>query len=227
MEWGYLDCDSNPASRIRMYPEKARQFRFEQNEWVRLLGAIDELERTGAAARVRDASGRYLSEDTGIATPIAAFLRLMIFTGMRRSEGLRLRWSEVNFDLGVLELADSKTGARLVFCGPAAMAELRRLHGLRSQDTWVFEGARKGEPLKEPKFTIKRVTETGRLPMFSLHGIRHAVASHLAELGYPETPVIQGILGHRQRTVTGRYVHAARALYQEAIKAHEDGLLAR
>jgi integrase len=226
IEWGLFEGDGNPAAGIRMYPERRREFRFEPEQWGSYLRAVDGLERDATLPSVRDAGGRYTSASRGCSPFIAGFLRVMAFTGMRRGEGLGLRWAEVNFDLGLFELTDSKTGPRVVFCGRAAMEELRRLHGLRTQETWVFEGSRSGQPFTEPKAILNRLAQLGGLPDFSLHGIRHAVASHLAELGFPESPVIQGILGHRQRTVTGRYVHAARVLFQEAVQAHEDALLA-
>lgn len=226
IEWGMLETDVNPAARIRLYPEKSREFRMEPEQWAAYLKAIDQLEDTGEGGWKRNAQGRYVEGERGLSPFSAALFRLIAFTGMRRAEAMGLRWREVNFDAEVLSLEDSKTGARVVYCGPEAMKELRRLEAIRTQDDWVFESPQGGKRMAEPWCRLALIRETGKLPMFSVHGLRHAVGSHLADLGYPESPTIQAILGHRQRSVTGRYIHATRKPFQEAVAEHERALLA-
>ena len=56
-----------------------------------------------------------------------AAIRLLIFTGCRRSEILTLRWDEVDFEAHRLRLADSKTGAKDIYLGPPALEVLENL----------------------------------------------------------------------------------------------------
>lgn len=224
IEWGLLESEINPATRIRPYPEKAREFRLSEKQWPLLMNAIDELEEIGVDEKFRANNGRYTSAARGLNPFAAALFRLIIYTGMRRGEAMALKWTEVDWDNEILNLEDSKTGRRVVFCGPKCFEVLKSIHSIRTQEVWVFEGNKANSHIVEPKSAVKRILEKSEIPGLTLHGIRHAVASHLAELGFPETPIIQGILGHRQKSVTGRYVHAARKIYQEAIKAHEDAI---
>ncbi len=226
IEWGMLEAEVNPAARIRLYPERAREFRMEPEQWAAYLNAIDHLQQMGEGGWKRNAQGRYVEGERGLSPFSAALFRLIAFTGMRRAEAMGLRWREVNFAPAILTHEDSKTGARVVYCGPEAMKELQRLEAIRTQDDWVFESPQGGKRMAEPWCRLALIRETGRLPDFSVHGLRHAVGSHLADLGHPESPIIQGILGHRQRSVTGRYIHATRKPFQDAIAGHEQALLA-
>ena len=61
-------------------------------------------------------------------------IRLLLLTGCRVGEMLKLRWREVNDD--TLELEDSKTGPRQVLLSPEARAIIERQP--RSGSPWVF-----------------------------------------------------------------------------------------
>ena len=56
-----------------------------------------------------------------------AALRLLILTGCRKREILRLRWEHVDLDAGELKLPDTKTGGRAVLLAPSAVRLLASL----------------------------------------------------------------------------------------------------
>ncbi len=58
--------------------------------------------------------------------PLAA-IKLLIFTGARRNEILTLKWDQINFDLGVISLSDSKTGAKPIYLNAPAKEVLAHL----------------------------------------------------------------------------------------------------
>jgi integrase len=58
---------------------------------------------------------------------VLAAIRLLLFTGCRLGEIMNLRWSEVDFERGVLNLADSKTGKKSVILNGSAIAILSEL----------------------------------------------------------------------------------------------------
>jgi integrase len=61
---------------------------------------------------------------------VIAAIRLLLFTGCRRSEILNLKWSEVDFERGMFNLTDSKTGRKSVILNALALAILSELSRL-------------------------------------------------------------------------------------------------
>ena len=61
------------------------------------------------------------------------------------------------------------------------------------------------------KFARKIVAKAGLPPDITPHTLRHSYASLAADLGYGES-TIAAIIGHKGRTMTSRYVHAADAV---------------
>ena len=64
---------------------------------------------------------------TNIGPHAAAALRLLIFTGARLREILRLKWDYVDFERGLLLLPDSKTGRKTIVLNAPAMKVLADL----------------------------------------------------------------------------------------------------
>jgi integrase len=107
--WGLRDRHSNPCEDIQRHPERKRE-RFLSLKEVKALG------------RVLDAAASDRSEGKYACT---AF-RLLLLTGCRLSEIQKLEWKHVYLDEGELRLPDSKTGAKTIHLGAAAIALLRR-----------------------------------------------------------------------------------------------------
>ena len=58
---------------------------------------------------------------------IAPAIRLLLFTGARLSEVLKLQWKSVDLEAGVIRLEDSKTGPKTIQLNPAAKQILAAL----------------------------------------------------------------------------------------------------
>jgi integrase len=96
-EWGLRPDGSNPCKHVKKYQEDKRERYLTKEELRRLGGALADAER-----------GRTES-------PFAmAAIGLLILTGARLMEILRLRWEHVDLANGVPRLPDSKTGAKLI-----------------------------------------------------------------------------------------------------------------
>src|SRR5207249_879792 len=104
--WKLRPQNSNPCRGIDRYQERSRE---------RLVSA-NELARLGDA----------LAAHKGYWAGPAA-IRLMALTGMRKTEVLTLRWSDIDAALGWIPLPDSKTGAKTVPLGAPALALLAGL----------------------------------------------------------------------------------------------------
>jgi integrase len=113
----------NPAKGIEKFPEAARERYLTSGELERLGAAIREAETTGVPWDIDGTKpvSKHLQK-TGRLTVISPFaaaaIRLLLFTGCRLREILNLRWTEVDFELGMLNLADSKTGRKTVISTP-------------------------------------------------------------------------------------------------------------
>ncbi|WBQ11229.1 site-specific integrase [Hyphomonadaceae bacterium ML37] len=175
-DWGVLPGGSTICRRIRKFREDKRR---------RFLSPA-ELARLGDALRV--------AEENGVSPNALAIIRLLTLTGARRSEIEQLRWSEVNLERGILELEDSKTGAKAIPLAPPAI-EVLLGHPRLQSSPYVFpaaSGERHFQGLMKIWLDIRR---TAGLHDVRLHDLRHSFASFGASSGLG-LPIIGKILGH-------------------------------
>lgn len=190
-EWGYITPEANPTLGIRLYREKARE---------RFLD-LDELARIGAV----------LKEWQERETEAVAYVRLLLFTGARAGEILRLRWDEVDFKSHQLRLQDSKTGPKEIELAPPTMEVLESLKQGRQPGTlFVFPGR---DPHK-PRYDYfrrfwKLLCAEANLQDLRQHDLRHTYAS-MGVAGNLSLKMIGELLGHQQTSTTERYSHLDR-----------------
>ena len=161
--------------------------------------------------------GRVLAEaaDEGGASKYAvAALRLLMLTGCRRGEILRLRWTDVDLEAKVLHLADSKTGPRAVPLSPAAARLLSDLPRV-ADNPWVIVGKKRGTHLRNLNQSWDIIRRRAGLEDVRLHDLRHSWASRALALG-ESLPMIGRLLGHTQVETTARYAHLARDSVKES-----------
>ena len=179
--------EDNPCRGVKKYKE-GRPARFLSNEEIGRLGdALRSAERMNL-------------------NPFAiAAIRLLLLTGCRKNEILRLKWEEVDFETGLLRLPDSKTGAKVVQLGAPALSLLSELPRL-DQNPFVIPGANEGTHLVNlQKVWVKIRVEAG-LEDVRLHDLRHSFASMAARSG-ESLLVIGKVLGHATTAATSRYAH--------------------
>ena len=104
----------------------------------------------------------------------ADIIRLLLLTGCRRGEILKLRWREVGVD--TLDLEDSKTGPRQVLLSPEARAIIERQP--RSGNSWVFPSPVNPARARVDLGLWKRVRKLAGIEDVRLHDLRHTFASH-------------------------------------------------
>jgi integrase/recombinase XerD len=162
--------------------------------------------------------------DTGEALGIRdkAMLELMYASGLRVSELVALRMTQLGLNEGVLRVVGKGSKERLVPFGEVAGLWLQRylkgpraelLAGRQSEDVFVtVRGAKAGSAMSRIMFwgLVKRYALMAgiRSPM-SPHTLRHAFATHLLNHG-ADLRAVQMLLGHADISTTTIYTHVAR-----------------
>jgi integrase len=180
----------NPVRGVERFRDGQSQRFLSADELARLTSALAQAEAEGLNARGLNV------------------IRLLTLTGARKSEIEGLRWSAVDFARSTLKLADSKTGARSVPLGAAALACLQALPRTTGTD-YVFpsEGKTDRHYIGTPK-VWNRLKVTAGLPGVRIHDLRHTYAS-FGVAGGLSLPMIGAILGHRDVKTTQQYAHLA------------------
>ena len=189
-KWGLRADFSNPCRHVERFRERARERYLAPAELAQLARALTAADRDGSES------------------PHAiAAIRLLILTGCRLREILRLRWEHVDLENGRLHLPDSKTGAKTVYLSAPALEVLATLS--RTVDNpWVIEGRNHGSHLTDLKGPWERLRERTGLAGLRIHDLRHSFAAVGAGLGL-SLPMIGELLGHSQPATTARYAHLA------------------
>jgi integrase len=186
--WGIRPDGSNPCRHVKKYTESKRERIVASDELARLGGVLDAFERERPEMR-----------------PAVNAIRLLILTGCRLSEIQTLRWEHVQGH--VLHLPDSKTGAKKVYLGRAALEVLSRIERL-PDNPFVITGRLPGQHLTDLQRPWRRIRSRAGLPDLRIHDLRHNFASH-AVMNGEGLAVIGKLLGHAQVQTTARYAHFA------------------
>ena len=180
----------NPALGVRKYPEK---------KLARFLSPA-ELAQLGEAITAAEA--------LGVESPFAlAAIRLLILTGCRRNEILTLHRSYVDAYNSCLRLPDSKTGAKIVHIGAAALEVIEALPTVDG-NPHLLPGRKGAGHVVDLQSTWERIRDAAGLSDVRIHDLRHAFAS-LGARGGDSLLVIGALLGHRSAKTTHRYTHLA------------------
>ena len=165
---------ANPAANTNKREEKPRERALKDDELRTVWRALE--------------SNRY-----------GTIVKLLILTGQRRDEIAGLRWSEIDFDRGIISLPGTRTKNGLPHEIPMA-ATVRSL--LQAQEPtereFVFDGKGDGpfSGFSRCKAVLDaRIAELGRLEPWLLHDLRRSAATGMAEIGI-QPHVIEAVLNH-------------------------------
>lgn len=103
---------------------------------------------------------------------IRDYFCLLLFTGMRRQEGLTLKWENVDFQEKVITVPKTKSGRPLVIPMSQYVYALMEARKKRTEDSiWVFPSRGKTGHLVEPKKSVAWVSKKSGVT-FMLHDLR-------------------------------------------------------
>jgi integrase len=159
--------------------------------------SLDELRRFGAACDALEAEG--------VNPKALNIARLWALTSCRRQEIVELKWSEVDFDSGLMMLADTKTGQSIRPLPISAMVLLKGIE--RAGGTEYVFPADTGESFFQGTKTIwQKIVKRADLPGVTPHTLRHTVGAIATSNG--EALALTGaILGHSNLRLTMIYAH--------------------
>jgi integrase len=139
-----------------------------------------------------------------------AIVALAIFTGMRYGEIVKLRWKDINFDLGLITLQETKNGDKRII--PITNETVRILQSCPSYGNapqeQIFKSRKRTSsalPLSIRK-SFAKTLKVAKIEIFRFHDLRLTAASHLAMNGATHGELM-AILGHKSPHMTRRYAH--------------------
>lgn len=186
--------DSNPAQRIKPIDETQRDRVLQKHE-------------------IRTFWNGLAHDEATIDSMLRICLRLLLATGVRRSEALFATWDEFNFTPGkeVWRIPGERTKNRHAMTVPlndVALALLDEAAGIAPPDTDCVFVNRIGEPYAAHSLTQAmrkslKVCEIADNPAVP-HDLRRTFASNIAQLGFSRE-VLKRLLNHREGDVTDIY----------------------
>lgn len=164
-----------------------------------------------------------LIEQPDLSTPLGlrdrTLLEVLYATGLRVSELVSIRLTDLNLRVGYLTCLGKGSKERLVPMGRPAIRWIKtytadgRLPLLGGRESeWLFVNARGGRLSRVGFWKIlrKHGLDAGLPPGLSPHVVRHSFATHLLERG-ADLRSIQTLLGHADLSTTQIYTHILEA----------------
>jgi integrase len=132
------------------------------------------------------------------------FLFLAV-SGWRTSEARFLKWSELDIERRIASLSDSKTGPSI---RPLSSATIDIIKRQKQIGEYVF--ALQGKPF----YNIHHLWRAlGLAKDITQHTLRHSFASLAGDLGLADSTIAR-LLGHRQNSITSRYIHMEKSVIE-------------
>lgn len=145
----------------------------------------------------------------------AYYMLLILMTGIRRTAAIKLKWSDIDFQLKTICLrgeSAKKGKTAKIRLGEGVESLLKELHGRNQDSPFLFPSPK---DRNKPRFSfqrfVDRIKKTAELPkdFRPLHGLRHNFASRLASSGQVDMYTLQRMLTHESPQMTQRYAHLA------------------
>jgi integrase len=181
IEWELLE--KNPATRIKKHRENERDRYITAEEVDRFFEAV-EAEKNPV---MRD------------------FILIALYTGIRKSNVMSLRWKDISFINRTCYLKDTKNGdSQHVALPDEAIEILEERHKTANSD-WVFpsENSASGH-IEEPQKAMARIKKRAGLENLTIHDLRRTKGSWMAIAG-ASTYVIGKALNHKSPRSTAIY----------------------
>lgn len=150
-----------------------------------------------------------------------AILELLYATGLRASELINLKKSDLNLDAGFVITMGKRSKERIVPLNRHSIEALKDyIENVNPKGKYLFSNKRGQKLTRQALWKIvKKYGKRLGLQKISPHKIRHAFATHLIE-GGADLRSVQTLLGHSDISTTQIYTHVDRRKLREIHKLY-------
>ena len=182
----YEEISDNPCRKVESLPEN--------NQRTRHLSFEEE--------------DRLFAKLTGERDYLKPLVTVAIYAGPRRGELLKLRWSNVDFGLNLINFTETKTNRdRAVPMEPIVREALLELSQHSGNAEYVFTNPDTGTRYADVKKSFSAACREAGITNFTFHDLRHTFGTRLADAGV-DVVKIKELMGHASIVTTMRYIHA-------------------
>jgi len=141
---------------------------------------------------------------------------------MRKGEIFNLKWQDVNFNLRLVHVSDSKNNeARDIPINDVLYETLKALKDKAEEgQDYIFVNPKTNKPYDNVKKSFKTALKKAGIEDFTFHDLRHTFASHLVMSGV-DLMTVKELLGHKDIKMTMRYSHLSPDHKRMAVKRME------
>jgi len=147
--------------------------------------------------------------------PVSDMMLISIYSGLRRGEVARLKWSDIDTANQTIYIGDQKNGMRsFIPLLPHAAQVIARQE--RNGSPYLFPGKEGGcRNLDKLTATAKRISLKFGMPKNHrpFHSLRHWFATMLASSGKINQYTLQQLLRHKDPSMTQRYSHLTNSAF--------------
>lgn len=136
----------------------------------------------------------------------ANMMKLALYTGMRRGEMFKLKFSDIDFQRGFIAIRNPKGGVSQKIPLNEQARQALENHPRKAENIFVRKD---GKPFTDIQKRVNHIKEAAGIPadFRALHGLRHTYASILASSGKVDLYTLQKLLTHKSPMMTQRYAH--------------------
>jgi len=139
-------------------------------------------------------------------SPVKDYLILLLFTGLRRQEAMKLKWDQVDLKAKTLTIIDTKNRDPLTLpLGPFILKLLKARKSIATDSPFVFPGTGKTGHLVESKYQTAQVTKESGIK-FCLHDLRRVFINTAESLDISSYAVKQLVNHSTNGDVTAGYM---------------------
>lgn len=189
----------NPAMGLKLGKDGRRNAILATHDQYKSL--FDALDRMEAHHKIRGAE--------------ADAIRVLAFTGARRNEIAKAKWSWIDLSAGIITVpakqhkSGHESGEDKVIPLPSAARAVLQRRERGEDDEYVFPSRGKSSVTLAGRLWQRIKAEAGLPEGIANHALRHSLGTTMAVKG-AEAAQIMAALGHSQLSTTQRYLHIAR-----------------
>jgi len=205
----------NPVQKIKRnwFKESVRTNIIKPNDLSDWFAAINNLPNDKANTTHKNTS-----------ETVRDYLILLLFTGLRPSEGINLKWNDIDFKNKLATIQDTKN--RLDHTLPLTQHIIDLLEARKevSEGNYVFPGYDPSKALVSPNRQVKKVIKESGI-QFLLHDLRRTFATYADSLGIQHN-TIKRLMNHKNKDVTSaHYIHQSIETLRDPMQKITDYIL--